>query len=454
MRAIALVFALASVAHAQPSPRPLTVEDRLTRLELENAQLKAELERLRDDHKAVETRVTELQPLAQKVTGYLDFGFFYATGNGSGIRPDIGYRFFPEYNGQVPDSWVFMGDPLATTVNSRGEPASTSESRALTFDSVNSRGRATFLVNSLTVGLFAGLGENLTFTGAIDLVPRGRDVSDPRGVAVGDFVDVKLAFLEYLIPIKKFSLSLFAGKFDSVLGIEYRIQDSPDRIGVTPSLICRYTCGRPIGLKLRAKFFEEKLIVALAVTNGTSFSEYFPFYNEIDSNFFKTLSGRLSYKLPVGAGLEIGFSGAFGAQDNQTADNVYQWHYGFDAKLEIRDFELAAEFVQGRAEGQSEPLQPACGVAPCLQYMGAYGQIAYRATNWITPYTRVDWRDALHRSGASFVYIADLVRLTLGLRFDIGQYVILKAEYTLVREIGRVPEFPDDVLTTSMVVRY
>src|SRR5262249_15756949 len=154
---------------------------------------------------------------------------------------------------------------------------------------------------------------------------------------------------------------------------------------------------------------------------------YFPFYNEIDKNFFKTLSGRISYKIPVGTGLELGFSGAFGAQDNQTSDTVYQWHYGFDAKLEIRDLEIAAELVQGRAEGQTEGLMPACGVAPCLRYMGAYGQVAYRATNWLTPYTRVDWRDALHQSGASFVYIADLMRLTLGLRFDIGQYVIVKA---------------------------
>ena len=38
-------------------------------------------------------------------------------------------------------------------------------------------------------------------------------------------------------------------------GIEYRTQESTDRIGIAPSLICRYTCGHPIGLKARAQFF-------------------------------------------------------------------------------------------------------------------------------------------------------------------------------------------------------
>src|SRR5262249_52734142 len=158
---------------------------------------------------------------------------------------------------------------------------------------------------SLTVGLFAGFGPNLSFTGAIDFLPRSRDVSDPKGVGLGDFLDVKLAYVEYALPLRRMNLSLFVGKFDSVLGIEYRIQDAPDRIGVTPSLICRYTCGRPLGLKARAKFLGDALVLALAVTNGAHFSEYFPFYDEIDTNFFKTLAARLSYRIPVGAGLEI-----------------------------------------------------------------------------------------------------------------------------------------------------
>ena len=45
------------------------------------------------------------------------------------------------------------------------------------------------------------------------------------------------------------------------------------------------------------------------------------------------------------------------------------------------------------------------------------------------------------------------MRVTGGLRLELGAYVILKAEYTYVRELGRVPQFPDDVFTSSLVVK-
>ena len=82
---------------------------------------------------------------------------------------------------------------------------------------------------------------------------------------------------------------------------------------------------------------------------------------------------------------------------------------------------------------------------------GAYGQIGYRWNNWLIPYARVDWRDALHEAGASFVYISELVRATGGLRFELGTHVTIKAEYTVNRELGRIPQFPNDIFTSSMV---
>ena len=287
-------------------------------------------------------------------------------------------------------------------------------------------------------------------------MPRNRNVSDPTGLYLGDFVDVKLAYVEYTVPTDRFDLRISVGKIDSTLGIEYRTQESPDRITVTPSLICRYTCGRPTGLKVRGRFFDDLLVAALAVTNGSNVTEQFPFSDEIDVNNFKTVSGRLSTKLPVGAGLEVGVSGAFGAQDLQPSDSVYQWHVGGDLHLDIRGVDIRGEFVSGSAAGQSSAMGTLlipCGSAPCLHYKGAYGQVAYRVLNWLMPYVRVDWRDAFHRSGESFVYISDLMRVTGGLRLELGTYVILKAEYTYVRELGRVPQFPDDVFTSSLVVK-
>jgi hypothetical protein len=460
--ACALALCLVSVcARAEEPPPPGDLEQRVRKLEEDNVRLRklvedgaAQLAELRENQETTNAQVKRLLPWAGLITGYLDFGFFYVQGDGSGIRPDIGYAHFPEYKGVVPDSWVFMGDPLSTAINSRGDPADTGPSRAVVFNPIQSGGKATFIVNNISIALFGALSENLQFNGLIDFLPRGRDVSNPNGLFLGDYIDVKLGYVEYNLPIERLHLAISAGKFDSVLGYEYRIQEAPDRITVTPSLICRYICGRPVGLKARFRFFDDRLAFNFAVTNGSHFINQFPFHNEIDSNFFKTIAGRLSYKFPVGAGLELGVSGAFGAQDNQSDDGVHQWHYGFDAHFEKRGFDVTAEFVQGRAEGKSDPGGVPCGVAPCLKYMGAYGLIAYRFSNWLMPYVRVDWRDAWHESGASFVYITQIVRLAGGARLELSPNVIVKAEYVYDHKLGRLADFPSDIFTSSLVIKF
>lgn len=442
-----------SPAAALPPARDSEVERRLRELEASNARLREEVEKLRDDHTSLDERLEKLLPLSGRISGYLDFGFFYVQGDGSGVRNDFEHKNFPEYSGTL-DTWVFMGDPLSTAINARGEPASTGPSRAVTFDVIRNNGKPSFIVNSLNLALFAALDESLTVSGSVDFVPRGRDVSDAGGLFLGDFLDVKLAYIEYLVPTSRLKLSLYAGKFDSVLGYEYRSQDAPDRLGVTPSLLCRYTCGRPLGLKARGQLWDDTLTVNLAVTNGSSTTENFPFSNEIDQNNFKTISARISSRAPVGSGLEAGVSSSFGAQDLQAKDNVYHWHYGVDIHLDWHDVELTAEFMQGQALGVTAPGELPCETTQCLRYKGAYGQVGYRLLNWLTPYARVDWRNALHRHGASFVYLSELLRATFGLHFEIDASVIAKAEYTLNREIGRTPPFPNDIFTSSLVVRY
>ena len=97
----------------------------------------------------------------------------------------------------------------------------------------------------------------------------------------------------------------------------------------------------------------------------------------------------------------------------------------------------------------------ACDLAPCIDYKGAYGLLGYRLTNIFVPYARVDWREALHQSGASFVYISKILRATAGVRFEIGTHLIVKAEVTTVRELNPgVPQIPDDIVTSSVVVKY
>jgi hypothetical protein len=162
----------------------------------------------------------------------------------------------------------------------------------------------------------------------------------------------------------------------------------------------------------------------------------------------------VSYLLPLGAGLELGASGAYGSQDAQTEQSTAQWHFGFDAHVDWGDLHVSGEFVKGKAEGRDEAGSPACAAAPCLRYQGAYGLVAYRVTNWAMPFVRADFRDALHRSGASFVYHSELARGTLGSRFDLGTHVIVKLEYTHDRELGPIPQFDNDVFTSSLVARW
>jgi hypothetical protein len=453
----------------QDEPPPPTtdknaeVDARMQALEQRLEKAEEELELAKEDNAFLEEKVSALAPLSGKIGGYLDFGFFTTTGNGAGTRSDIGHAYFPEFS-NVPESWVFMGDPLSTAINSRGDVADTGESRAITFDPINSRGKSTFIVNALNLTLFSGIGETAQLNASVDFVPRARDVSDPSGLFVGDYIDVKLAYGEWRprLSTDKVDLMLQVGKFDSVLGFEYRSLESPDRTGITPSLICRYTCGRPLGLKARAQFLNKSLIANVAVTNGSHFHEGFPFANEIDSNHMKTLAGRLSYS--IAHKVEVGISGAWGAQDYQTSSDVYQYHGGFDVHAEIKDLELTAELVKGRAKGETSTVGPRCDVSPCLKYYGGYLLAAYRVTNVFVPYARMDFRDATHWSGASFVYISQVVRFTAGLRAEIGTRVIVKAEATKNQEMDpeqliggeatRIPTIPNDVVTTSLVIKY
>src|SRR6185295_17196997 len=97
---------------------------------------------------------------------------------------------------------------------------------------------------------------------------------------------------------------------------------------------------------------------------------------------------------------------------------VRQWHTGVDVHGAIGDVEYAAEGVWGHAPGKTSAGAglAVCDAAPCLSYKAAYGQVAWRASNTWLPYLRVDWRDALHQHGASFVYVSKLARATVGVR--------------------------------------
>jgi len=454
---VALLSARVAAAQpAEPTPeppappsgiQPHTEPAQPTHEPDEIAKLRDEVSELRDDVTALENRVDTLAPLTAKLTGYVDILFYDVSGDGSGIRADVGNFYFPHYKYA---GWTFMGDPLSTVINAHGDPATTGQSRSIVFDPIKSGGPS-FILNQATLGLFGEVSHNLLFQAKIDVIPRDRDVSVANDLSLGDYIDARLAYLEYRIDRPWMKLSLFAGKFDSVIGYEYRSQESPSRVEVTPSLICRYTCGYPTGVKARAQWLGDKLSLALAVTNGNSFVENFDFHSsEIDTNAFKTLSGRLAYG---NHDFEVGVSGMFGAQDGQTSNSVYQYLYGADVHYDRDSFLFRAEIVKGSARGQTDDPAITCDAAPCLNFNGAYALVAYRVTNIVMPYLRSDWRDALLRSGASFVYITKVYRFTPGIHLNINANLAVKAEYTWNREYS-MPQFPENIFTSSLVAKF
>src|SRR5713101_5680763 len=251
-----------------------------------------------------------------RLTGYVDAGFFATQGDGTAYVRDAGKLLHPEYQGVVP--WVFLGDPWGNPVNAQGDSADLGLDRTNVprFDPIQSAGHPSFLVNMVDLGLAASIGESFFFETSIGFEPR-----QGRLGSSGDQFDVDLAYLEW-VPFKAVDLHVFAGKFESTFGIEYRTRKAPDRFGVTPSLISRYTVGTVTGLKVRGGFFDQRVTVNLAVTNGGTFTEKFAhFFNEVDMNGGKTLSGRVSVLLPLPFTAEIGASGEIGAQDEQRQDH-------------------------------------------------------------------------------------------------------------------------------------
>lgn len=404
---------------------------------------------------ALEAKVQQLDasraapaPSPLSFQGTIDFGFFVPTGNGSGVQQDTGHQVFPQYENF---GWLFYGDLLAPTVNSRGEAADLGElPGAARFDSIHSRGAPGFVVNEVNLTARAALGDSLLATASVNFMPRtGKDF------ALGDFVEVDLAQLEWL-PTADKRLSLFVGKMESVLGVEYRQRKARNRFNVTPSLIARYTTGTPLGVKVRAKLFRgDFLTVAAAVTNGSSTTEQFHFYDEVDSNFGKTLSGRVSVKpfafwddSPLGE-LELGVSGLWGPQDHARDSAHAMWFLGVDLLWHKGRFDVEAQWLRGMADGE-----PASGVYGLHLNVGAYATVTWRLTPLIGVLVRGEVRDAFVFLGDERAYLTRSYRVTGGLRLTFNEHVALKAEYLLNGEYGGVPWVPNDVFTSSLVLSY
>jgi len=346
---------------------------------------------------------------------------------------------------------VFLGDLLSPAVNSRGEAADLGDPTGAPdrFDSVNSGGAPGFIVNEVNLTLTAGLGESALATASVNFAPR-----TGSNFNLGDFFDVDIAQLEWL-PTRSGKTSVFIGKFDSVLGIEYRDRKASQRFGITPSLISRYTVGTALGLKVRTKLGPDDLVVlAGAVTNGSFTTEQFHFYNEIDTNAGKTGSGRLSLHPPLPFDLEVGISGSYGAQDRSPNSNGAMWFWGGDLLAHVATVDVKAQYLRGGAPG--DPLN---GVYGLKLHGGGYLEVDWMITSMLGILGRGEFRDAFvwlgdpaSPEGANRAYLTKSWRATGGVRVVFSDRIVLKAEYLRNGEYGRIPEIPNDIFTMSLLL--
>jgi len=403
---------------------------------------------------ALESKVEELQARLKteedsrksrfpiRISGYGDVGFFATQGDGSGIRRDVAHTMFPQYQNV---GWVFYGDLLATQVNSRGDVADLGDLPGVQRqDYIHSMGVPTFLVNELNLTVNAGLGSSALFTSSVNFTPRSGS-----NFSLGDNFDVDLAQLEWM-PTEDGKTSIFVGKVDSVVGIEYKTRKAEQRFGITPSLMARYTTGTAVGLKARTKLADDHIIVAAAVTNGSFTTEQFHFYTETDTNSFKTLSGRAALHLPVGSGaFELGPSVSWGTQDGAPDGGRKMWFVGMDAELQVSRLDIKAQWLRGKAPGD-----PLTMVYSLDLKNGGYVEADVILTPLLGILGRAEFRDALVQEATERLYITRDWRATGGVRLVFSPNALLKAEYSHNGEYGGTPSIPDDVVTTSAVMAF
>jgi hypothetical protein len=378
--------------------------------------------------------------------GYVDVGFARAEGDGTS---------YPPGDTRLPADYGV--DTFAPAVNSRGDVASTDSGGRFTNGflphSVGIGGRPSFLVNTVAFDLkYTSPSAPLTvFTRLLAL---------PRFSAAGDatHVVVEQAFGR-IVPFDSLELALAVGKFDSVFGIEYLDNQANIRTGVTPSLIARYTTGQSVGAKLFYRLqlapLWSALSINLAATNSGTFVDALQ-TPDVSLTGAPVGSVRVGYELNLPrVQVKLGGSGMYGVRNDQSDRGARQQAVGADLRVALFGLYLNAELVKVD-EDAGGPKSNDSGqfmLASEFHGRGFYGQLAYALAldagplHKVTPYVRYEQRHAWFEG---FTPIT-VERLTGGLRVDLWDSLIVKAELLVNRELAGAPHVANNVETTSIV---
>jgi hypothetical protein len=389
-------------------------------------------------------------PPAFHVNGYVDLGFAHAGGDGTS---------FPAGDTRLPADYGV--DTFATAVNSRGDVASTDAGGRFVNGflprSVGIGGRASPLVNVVDFDLRYNVrSAPLMFFSRLQLLPRFTGTGDETRPLL------QQAFAR-LVPFDSQELALSVGKFDSVVGIEYLDNESNIRIGVTPSLLARYTTGQSLGAKLfyrvQIPVIWSAISINVAATTSGSFVESLQM-PDVSLTGVPVGSGRLGYELNLPRfQMKLGGSALYGPRNDQRDRHALQQILDGDLRIAIAGFYLNAEYVRVDEDDGHDQKITGLGVYPLVSAFherGYYGQLAYGVTIDAGPLHKVTLYGRYDRRHAWFQGFTPLLvdRITGGLRVDLWESVIVKGEVLINRELSGSPNVPNNVQTLSVVYSF
>lgn len=417
-------------------------------LNLETLEIPVEVEVPADDPGDGYTPDEQQADETLRVTGYIDVGFSKASGDGSSFAPN---------DNRVPLDYGV--DAFAPAVNSRGEVASTDTNGRFTNGflprSVGIGSNPSFLINTASADIrFQPRNIPLFFFMRAQLMPRFTGSGD------GTRVDLQQAFGRWS-PFKTAELAVFLGRFDSVFGMEYLENEANLRVGVTPSLIARYTTGHGLGAKAFYRVQLPGIWSAVsfnfaATNNGTRIEALVPVDASLTGNFVG--SGRIGYELNLQAiQIKVGVSGLYGPRNDQKVATARQMAIAGDFRLYVAGISLAGEFLRLKDERGPEAgkyTAVTVGEIPSgFDVWGGWGRLAYTlpwkgtVVTGVTIYGRYDRR---HAQFEGFTEVRT-ERYTAGARIDLWDFLALKAEYLFNRELAGAPNVDNDVFTSSAV---
>jgi hypothetical protein len=395
--------------------------------------------------------VPPLDPPAFALGGFVDVGFADATGNGTSFHAD---------DDRLPIDYV--ADAFATAVNSRGEVASIDSEGRFTNGflprATNIGGQPSFLLNTLALeARRTAAGDALLFFARVELLPRlDRTGNQTRVVVEQAFGRVQ--------PFGNHELMLFVGKFDSVFGIEYLDNPAPVRIGITPSLLARYTTGTSTGIK--ALYRVPIAALASAASLNVAATNSGPFVEALQSpdrslTGFPVISARLGWELNLRAfQLKLGGSGSYGPRNDQPSDDARTKALAADARATFFGISLAGEYLHlDEDAGRTWRKLTGAGtqtLASAFRVRGFWTQLTV-AVPYATAFFRRTfvYARAEERRGwfSGFAHVRTQ-RLTAGLRLDLGDSIALKIETLFNREREGAPDVDNDVRCASLVWQF